>query len=148
MWDASLYNDEQVDTNSLRCILLTDKGKNTPDRQTYFENMSRAMAIQCAVSATVMDKDPKNPVTDGIWYLVEFDQLQKNTGDQKINTITGRLPDGTSPWIYWPYSTNKRAVGELEAVAGTAGVGRRATCGVDATVAAQFDEGGDYPVKW
>jgi hypothetical protein len=56
VWDRSLYNLLDKPGNPIRCIV-----KDKAQRQTYFENMSRAMATLCNGSeAIVMDQNYKN----------------------------------------------------------------------------------------
>ena len=65
MWPKEYYNGNTADEdNPLRCI-MNDK-KEGGDRQIYFENMSRAMATVCSVSATVMTDNPQQIPQGGI----------------------------------------------------------------------------------
>jgi hypothetical protein len=69
MWPYGLYNGNETDTsNSLRDVM-------TNNRQTYFENMSRAMAQLCDVYALVMTDNPTDVPTTGIWGRIEFPTL-------------------------------------------------------------------------
>jgi len=112
--------------------------------------MSQAMAQMCAVVATVMDRDPDNPTKDGIWWNTEFKQLRENTGDKKIDYITGILPDESKTWRYWTAdSSSKRGLGDSAGNASPAVLeARGGSCGVDHKVAGNFDVGGKYPVQW
>jgi hypothetical protein len=92
MWPCHYYDGEDNTKNPLRCIFKHDK-----DRTTYFENMSRAMALSCDVSATVMTNDPANIPQDGIWGRIEQPTLKKtgNPGGQ-VDTVRNLLPDTES----------------------------------------------------
>jgi hypothetical protein len=80
MWPCDLYNNDEDDTNNK----LRDIMKN--NMQTYFENMSRAMAQLCDVYALVMTKDTGNVPQTGIWGRIEFPTLQQsgNVGGEVI----------------------------------------------------------------
>lgn len=58
----------------------------TNNKQTYFENMSSAMAQLCDIYALVMTQDTKNVPQTGIWGRVEFPALQQsgNVGGEVI----------------------------------------------------------------
>jgi hypothetical protein len=80
MWPCDLYNNDENDTNNkLRNIMKNNK-------QTYFENMSRAMAQLCDVYALVMTDDPTNVPQTGIWGRIEFPTLKQsgNVGGEVI----------------------------------------------------------------
>jgi hypothetical protein len=53
--------------------------KNKKDRNTYFENMSRAFAQLCGVYCTVMTPDPNNIPSDGIWGRIEYPELKRTS---------------------------------------------------------------------
>lgn len=63
--------------------------QNKNDKNTYFENMSRAFADLCDNYATVMTEDPHNIPLNGIWGKIEFPELQKtgNPGGQ-VNSVS------------------------------------------------------------
>jgi hypothetical protein len=87
IWSCSLYNGDVHDTeNPLRCIF-----KDEHNRLTYFENMSRAMALLCDTSANVMTKDPKEIPKSGIYGRIEEPTLQQtnNPGGQ-VNLVSSR----------------------------------------------------------
>jgi hypothetical protein len=55
MCSCDLYNGDTGDENNpLRYFIEYANNGNTTDRTTYFEHMSKAMAISCDVFATVM----------------------------------------------------------------------------------------------
>jgi hypothetical protein len=56
------------------------------NRQTYFENMSRAMAQLCDVYALVMTMDTNDVPTNGIWGRIQFPTVQQsgNVGGEVI----------------------------------------------------------------
>lgn len=59
------------------------------NRQTYFENMSSAMAQLCDVYALVMTNTPTNVPATGIWGRVEFPTLKQsgNVGGE-VSTVS------------------------------------------------------------
>ncbi|KAI9770479.1 MAG: hypothetical protein M1839_003194 [Geoglossum umbratile] len=72
IWPCNLYRGDNATTNPLRCIF-----DNEALRTLYFENMSRAMAMLCDVSATVMTKDVNHIPKGGIWGRVEDSTLKR-----------------------------------------------------------------------
>ncbi|RYP05530.1 hypothetical protein DL765_009819 [Monosporascus sp. GIB2] len=143
MWNSALYDKRQIKSNPLRCIM-----QKKEDRNVYFQNMSTAMATMCDVFATVMDKsvdsskDPNGIRMDGIWGQHEFPTLQKSGNEGKVNQIEATNRDGTIVFTFWTRGSSRlgRGLGRWE---------KRDTCGIDNDqTAADFDEGGDYPVDW
>jgi hypothetical protein len=83
MWPCDLYNNDENDTNNkLRDIMKNNK-------QTYFENMSRAMAQLCDIYALVMTKDTGKVPPTGIWGRIELPTLQQsgNVGGE-VDTVS------------------------------------------------------------
>jgi hypothetical protein len=64
-------------------------------RFTYFENMSRAMALNCRGAVYVMSDDPYNLPTDAIWGTVELPTLRMMAQQGLITSITAISIDGT-----------------------------------------------------
>jgi hypothetical protein len=72
----------------LRDILKITGKTNSPDTQTYFENMSEAYAQLCSEYAWVMVNTLPNVNEEGIWGKIEKPTLQKtgNPGGQ-VDTV-------------------------------------------------------------
>ncbi|KAH0558550.1 hypothetical protein GP486_004793 [Trichoglossum hirsutum] len=104
IWPCELYNGDDNSGNPLRCIF-----KDNTMRLTYFENMSRAMAMLCKTFATVMTDDPKNIPQPGIWGRIEEPTLKLtgNPGGQ-VDTIIAVNTKGDDVQDVWVRPGTKR----------------------------------------
>ncbi|KAF1957639.1 hypothetical protein CC80DRAFT_48505 [Byssothecium circinans] len=123
MWDKSLYDNSRAKRNPLRCIMAANKAGDA--MRKYFANMSRAMAFQCDGFATVMDKQVSatnkkfNALRkDGIWYTVEFPQLQLGGFGKKVEQIMAMSPDGSNEFTYWSRAGGNAAKRDVLGAAG------------------------------
>ncbi|KAI9765325.1 MAG: hypothetical protein M1839_005525 [Geoglossum umbratile] len=98
IWPCNLYDKDDDPNNPVRCILKDDNLK-----LTYFENMSRAMAMLCNTFATVMTNDPKKVPLTGIWGRIEQPTLKQtgNPGGQvdTIIAVNTKGDDVENVWI-------------------------------------------------
>jgi len=140
MWTSDLYDNRIVKSNKLRCIM-----QNKDNRRAYFVSMSTAMATMCDIFATVMDKEvdqskDKNKITmNGIWGKNEFPTLKMSDNVGKVNQVDATNPDGSIVFTFWTRGSTRLRKRQTEQL----------TCGIsDDQIAADFDEGGDYPVDW
>ncbi len=106
MWPCEYYNgDVEDEDNPLRCIFQKALDGDASERTLYFENMSRAMALDCDLSATVMTKDVDNIPMNGIWGRIEFPTLTADNGCCKeVSTVCT---------LYCPMAIEKTANEEL-----------------------------------
>ncbi|KAH8653763.1 hypothetical protein BX600DRAFT_440819 [Xylariales sp. PMI_506] len=98
MWATSLYNQVTSDLqNPLRGIFASDS-----QRQTYFENMSRAMAQLCSGEAEVMVSAYPAVTMTGIWGRVEYDEISTGSNNQvtEIYKISNTNPTGDRS-LFW-----------------------------------------------
>ncbi|KAJ9653229.1 hypothetical protein H2198_007587 [Neophaeococcomyces mojaviensis] len=110
VWDCSLYDRDQADTNPLRDILKPNAhGSNFPDTQTYFSHMSEAFAALCGGTATLLTDNRNNVDMSGIWGQTEFPTLQKtgNPGGQ-VNRVDACDENGNGCIKFWTRSSLKR----------------------------------------
>ncbi|KAH8659881.1 hypothetical protein BX600DRAFT_438114 [Xylariales sp. PMI_506] len=127
MWDTSLYNDDKNDQqNKLRTIMGSDT-----QRQTYFENMSRAMAHMCSGTAEVMDYSWPMVKMDRIWGRVEFAEIQSNNQVNEIYKISNTNPTGERA-LFWTRASGfaRRSVNVTEIEDASVLSTRAATAGV------------------
>jgi hypothetical protein len=123
--------------------------QDASQRQTYFENMSRSVAMLSDVFATVMDPTPASPRVDGIWGRVEFPQLTGNLDNygvvSQIEGINGDASDVQQVWVR--QSGGKRDLDATERF--DVSLLTRDTCGiVGDDIAGDFDDGGEFAVDW
>jgi len=143
MWPKSQYVKTQTTSNPMRCIM------QTPDwRQTYFENMSQAVAEMCSVFATVMTVDIQKIPDDGIWHNIEFPTLQLRGNQGQVDFVEVISPDGKQEQKLWSrfssrlLTRGKNHVEKRDPIISD-------DCGIDNDdVAGDFDEGTDFEVIW
>ena len=67
----------------------TGKPEQSADEHTFFENMSRAMARQCDVFASLMTTPERTDIPmGGIWGTVEFEELQLENNPGKVDIVS------------------------------------------------------------
>jgi hypothetical protein len=158
MWDIGYYDrDLKDESNALRCI-MADEDK----RQTYFENMSRAMALKCSDIALVMSAQKLSEVPkSGIWYNIEYKTLRKTKEEniedhpwlgkkynKQVNRINYLDKHGENEQKYWERGDSHPPKRDADPHATPALARREKTCGAPKGAAAAFDEGGALPVIW
>jgi hypothetical protein len=133
MWATSLRILDDVDSNPIRC-----SAKNHTQLSTYFENISRAMAIICnGLDAFIMDLDIHDVYMSSIWGLVEFPRLARadNRVPQKVNHIQATNPPGNASTTFWdiPGTKTRRNTVDNSFITRKE---KREECGVGADIAA------------
>ncbi|KAI9857993.1 MAG: hypothetical protein M1813_007963 [Trichoglossum hirsutum] len=101
IWECKYYNGDLNDVdNPLRCIF-----SNSAEKLTYFENMSRAMALTCTGDTTVMVRDVNDIPATGVFGRIERPTLEHSG---LVNKITAIDINGNSPTVIWQRPTPKR----------------------------------------